>query len=92
MSTDVTLSRTVTDYLPCLVSIAAPGVSTTKSLGIRLSLMQRLHLQLHIAWPSDLREMAGKWQMVFEKQFSRLAGPLRMLFTIRHLAHALHCA
>ena len=67
MSIDVALLRSVADRLPCLVSIAAPGVSTMKCLSIRLSLMQRLHLQMHKALPSDLKEMAGKWQMVFEE-------------------------
>ena len=92
MSTIVALLRTVADCLLCLVSIAAPGVSTTKGLSIRLLLMQTLHLQMHKAWPSDLRVMAGKWQVVIEKNFSSLAGPRRILFTTVKLAHALHCA
>ena len=73
MSTIVPFLRTVAHCLLCLVSIAAPGVSTTNDLSIRLSLMQTLHVQMHKARPSDLRAMAGKWQMIVEKKFSRLA-------------------
>ena len=92
MSTIVPFLRTVTDYLLCLVSIAAAGVSTTNDLSIRLSLMQILHVPMHKARPSDLRAMAGKWQMNVEEQFPRLAGFCRISVITAKLAHALHCA